>query len=119
MLLNYIKNLNQFDIQIGTQQNQEFGYFNDAGKRFKNDTTLIAVAIYPQIGPLDSYKKASLKVSPKGLDKVLQRDEWREHENLRISAPLYLDNLKWPRGTYTITFTRGNELVKSIDFELY
>lgn len=106
-----------YDLQLGKSTSDEFPKLTDHGTEFKNDSTLIALAIFPD----KKYKKnllgANLYVTEKGEVAVLQTEKIRVTEDL-AAYEMRLKNLKWPSGEYTLHFKVGTELVKSIDFVL-
>lgn len=106
-----------YDLQLGKSTSDEFPKLTDHGTEFKNDTTLIALAIFPD----KKYKKnllgANLYVTEKGEVAVLQTEKIRVTEDL-AAYEMRLKNLNWPSGEYTLHFKVGTELVKSIDFVL-
>lgn len=106
-----------YDLQLGKKTSDEFPKIIDKGTDFQNNSTLIALAIFPDKDYKKNLMRAQLYVTRKGDTNELQKEYIRVTEDL-AAHEMRLDNLKWPPGEYTIYFKTGSELVKSVDFSL-
>ncbi|WP_059050268.1 hypothetical protein [Paenibacillus senegalimassiliensis] len=104
-----------YDLQLGHNPNQELPKMDDDGVSFKNDTRLIAMAIYPD--KKEQILQAQLYVTKRGESRVLQVEKMRETADL-AAFEMRLRNLSWEPGEYTIYFKRGTEIQLSLDFTL-
>lgn len=107
----------KYDLQLGTEQHNEFPKMVDHGTEFKNDATLTAMAIFPDGDKKKNLLRAQLSVTRKGEITVLQKEDIRVHFDL-AAYPMRLENLQWPPGEYTLYFRIGQETEKSLDFTL-
>ncbi|MNW35210.1 hypothetical protein D3C74_122010 [compost metagenome] len=83
----------EYDLLIGYQASTEFAEIVDPNTEFINDRRLIANS------------------------EILQQTDMRETADL-AAFELALNNLKWPKGEYTVFFKRGLEIEKSLDIIL-
>lgn len=104
-----------FEIQIGHEEDDELPGMRDNGTLFTNGSQLIALAIYPD--QRDPAAIAQLCVTKKGSQQILQEEKIREYAGL-AAFPIYLHNLLWSPGDYTITLKRSSTTVQSLDFTL-
>lgn len=106
-----------YDLQLGKSISHEFPKIIDDGTEFMNDSTLIALAVFPDGKYKKNLLRAHLYVTGKGDTAVLQEEYIRVTEDL-AGYEMRLKNLKWPPGEYTLYFKVGTVLEKSIDFLL-
>lgn len=104
-----------FEIQIGHEEDDELLGMSDNVTLFTNDKQLIALAMYPE--QRDPAAIAQLCVTKKGSQQILQEEKIREYADL-AAFPIYLHNLAWSPGDYTITLKRSSKTVQSLDFTL-
>lgn len=107
----------KYDLQLGTEQHDEFPKMVDHGTEFKNDATLTAMAIFPDGDKKKNLLRAQLFVTRKDETTVLQKEDIRVYFDL-AAYPMRLENLQWPSGAYTLYFKLGLEIEKSMDFIL-